>query len=259
VIVLEDVELHYPAPNDGAPVPILRGANLAVDEGEFVCLLGPSGCGKTTLLNLVAGFLAPTGGRVLFRGEPVEHPGPDRAVVFQDPTLFPWLVVRENVAFGLRCLQTDRTTIDERVAACLEEVGLTEAGDAYPHELSGGQRQRAALARVLALDPPALIMDEPFGALDANTRERLQDSLLRIWQSRRRTVLFVTHSVEEAAYLADRVAILGPPPTAICEVVRLRQSRPRDRTSTLTREAADHLRERLDAMPCCFPDYTHQE
>ena len=196
---------------------------------EFVCLLGPSGCGKTTLLNLVAGFIRPTRGLIFFNGCPVDRPGPDRGVVFQDPTLFPWLTVRQNVEFALLSTSASPAERDRRVREALRIVGLTNGFDSFPHALSGGMRQRAALARVLVLDPEALLMDEPFSALDAGSRETLRDELVRIWSARKRSVLFVTHSVEEAAYLADRVIVMGMPPRSVVTEVPVPLTRPRTR------------------------------
>jgi NitT/TauT family transport system ATP-binding protein len=258
MIALERVSLHYPNAN-GNKTPALDNVSLEIRKGEFVCLLGPSGCGKTSLLNLIAGFIAPTTGRVLFQGAPVTGPSPERSVVFQDPTLFPWLTVRGNVEFGLRCMKLPREERERRVKECLTLVGLSGYADAYQHELSGGMRQRAALARVLALDPPALLMDEPFSALDANSRERLQDELLRIWNARRRTIAFVTHSVEEAALLADRVIVIGTPPGSIKRGVSIDLPRPRPRTSTDLEETIRVLRAVLDGMPCCLPPQQKKE
>lgn len=246
--------MDYRTPNGGQVRPALGGGNIEIGEGQFVCLLGPSGCGKTSLLNVVAGFVKPTSGEVSFNGTTVQGPGPDRGVVFQDPTLFPWLSVRENVAFGMRRAGCPRSEIDAQTASALATVGLTGHEGAYPHALSGGMRQRAAIARVLVLDPKVLLMDEPFSSLDANARERLQDEFLRIWQQQRRTILYVTHSVEEAAYLADRVVIMGPPPHSIAHDVRVPLPRPRDRLSNELRKVTRNLRGKLDALPCCVVD-----
>lgn len=252
MIILEGVSLHYPNSN-GNKTPALDNVNLEIGKGEFVCLLGSSGCGKTSLLNLIAGFIKPTAGRVLFQGVPVSGPSPERSMVFQDPTLFPWLTVRGNVEFGLRCMKLPKDERQGIIDECLAMVGLSGCGDAYQHELSGGMRQRAALARVLALDPPALIMDEPFSALDANTRERLQEELLRIWHTRRRAIAFVTHSVEEAAVLADRVIVIGTPPDSVKREISIELPRPRPRGSTNLEETIRGLRGVLDDLPCCLP------
>jgi NitT/TauT family transport system ATP-binding protein len=253
MIRLSDITKAYERPDGGEGHVVFRGLDLRVGEGELVCVLGPSGCGKSTLLNLVAGFLRPTGGNVFFDGREVTAPGPQRGVVFQDPTLFPWLTVHGNVAFGLRSLGVPPDRRERRVTGALEMVGLRGFEDAYPHALSGGMRQRAALARVLVLEPKALLMDEPFSALDANSRERLQDELLRIWEAHRRTVLFVTHNVAEAAYLAERVVVMGPPPEGIRAEVRVELPRPRDRASDAMRAVLRVLRSHLDGMPCCIP------
>ena len=210
------------------PVEALRGAELSVAPGEFVCLLGASGCGKSTLLRIVAGFEAPTTGTVSVRGQKVAGPGPSRGMVFQDYGLFPWLTVRENVGFGPRARGVARAEVADIADRFVAMVGLQRFADAYPHQLSGGMKQRVAIARVLANDAELVLMDEPFGALDAMTRERLQDELLTVWQDRGLTVMFVTHSVEEAILLADRVVVLSPGPGRIVaeEVVNL--ARPRD-------------------------------
>jgi NitT/TauT family transport system ATP-binding protein len=252
MIQFEAVTKKYSNHNGREPSLAVHNASLHVAPREFVCVVGPSGCGKSTLLNLVAGFVRPTSGRVLFEGREVVEPGPERAVVFQDPTLFPWLNVRQNVEFGLASAAVPREQRQARAAECLRLVGLTDCDDLYPHALSGGMRQRAALARVLALDPKALLMDEPFGALDANSRERLQDELLRLWQHHPRTVMFVTHSVEEAAYLADRIILMGPPPGSIRAEVPVPLARPRDRLSQAVQAIVQKLRDRLDDLPCCL-------
>jgi len=251
MIDLQQVSKVFHNQETGQHVQALQDVSLRIEENEFLCLLGPSGCGKSTLLNLVAGFERPTAGRVLFERKPVQNPGPARGVVFQDPTLFPWLTVEQNVAFGLRNLElspVERRRIGRRF---LTSVGLDSFAGARPHQLSGGMKQRVALARVLALDPRALLMDEPFGALDAQTRDRLQDELLRIWQNHRKTVLFVTHNVEEAVYLADRVAVLAPAPDSIAADVPITIPRPRDRFSAELREATMALMGVLANLPCC--------
>ena len=251
MIELQDVSFAYS--HNGRPRPVLEDVSLTVEDSEFVCLLGPSGCGKTTILNLAAGFLQPDRGQVLFDRESVTKPGPERAVVFQQPTLFPWLTVRQNVEFGLKKRSLSSEEKSSRTDECLELVNLQGWHDAYPHALSGGMQQRVALARVLALEPRALLMDEPFGSLDANSRERLQDELLRIWETHRRTVLFVTHSVQEAAYLADRVVVLGLHPHNVVGRVVIPIERPRERSGRALLNVQKRLRSVLDGQPCCEP------
>ncbi|MFG1613506.1 ABC transporter ATP-binding protein [Nonomuraea wenchangensis] len=195
-----------------APVEALRGITAGFGAGEFVAVVGPSGCGKSTLLRLVAGFAAPTAGRIEVGGTPVTGPGPDRGVVFQQPRLFPWLNVRRNVEFGLRTAGVPGPERRARAAGLLELVGLGDVAERRPYELSGGMQQRAAIARALAPGPAILLMDEPFAALDALTRERLQEELRRLWQATGTTVLFVTHSVDEAVYLGTRLIVMSRRP-----------------------------------------------
>jgi NitT/TauT family transport system ATP-binding protein len=209
----------------------LDGIDLTIAPGEFVCLLGPSGCGKSTLLNAIAGFAPPTSGSVSANGHPVTGPGPDRAMVFQEYALFPWMTVEANVAFGLQLKGTSPDAIRERVHSLLQQFGLAEFRDRFPKDLSGGMRQRVAIARVLAIDPPMLLMDEPFGALDALTRRNLQDELLRIWSELKKTVVFVTHGIEEAIYLADRVVVMTYRPGRVKQDIRISLPRPRDTAS----------------------------
>jgi len=192
----------------GPAVTALAGIDLAFRSGEFVCLLGPSGCGKSTLLNIIAGFLAPSAGQVLVDGAPVTGPGPDRGMVFQEYALFPWMTVEANIAFGLEIKRRPRPEIRDTVDRLLKMLHLEDFRTRFPKDLSGGMRQRVAIARVLALDSPILLMDEPFGALDALTRRTLQDELLRVWAELRKTVVFVTHSLEESIYLADRIVLM---------------------------------------------------
>ena len=206
----------------------LEAIDLQIARGEFVCLLGPSGCGKSTLLNIVAGFVAPTTGEVIADGTPVAGPSPERGMVFQEYALFPWMTVRANIAFGLEMRGEPPAKIDQTVDALLATLHLTEFAGRFPKDLSGGMRQRVAIARLLALDSPILLMDEPFGALDALTRRNLQDELLRIWTELRKTILFVTHSIEESIYLADRIAVMTYRPGRVKAVVELTLPRPRD-------------------------------
>jgi NitT/TauT family transport system ATP-binding protein len=252
MIRLLEVSHRFAVADAGGGATALQQVSLQAAPAEFVCLLGPSGCGKSTLLNLVAGFLRPSAGQLLFDGRPINGAGPERGVVFQEPTLFPWLTAAQNVAFGLTNGGLDQAEIARRCVHWLQLVGLENQGGAYPHELSGGMRQRVALARVMALEPRALLMDEPFSALDANARERLQDLLLKVWAARPRTVLFVTHQVEEAVYLADRVVIMGAPPDSLHSELTISLPRPRERESSALRSLVKELRRRLGELPCCL-------
>ncbi|GAA3177466.1 ABC transporter ATP-binding protein [Streptomyces virens] len=197
----------------------LDGVDLEIADGEFVVIVGPSGCGKSTLLDLLAGLDRPTGGRILLDGRPVTGPGPDRSVVFQQYALLPWRTALGNVEFGLEATGVPRRLRAARAREFLGLVGLSGFEDRHPHELSGGMRQRVAIARSLAYDPDVLLMDEPFAALDAQTRESLQDELLRIWQRTGKTVVFITHGIDEAVYLGQRVAVMTSRPGRVKQVV----------------------------------------
>ncbi len=212
-------------------VVALKDIDLTIKRGEFVCLLGPSGCGKSTLLNAMAGFSLPSSGEITVDGKIVATPGPDRGMVFQEYALFPWMTVEKNIAFGLEIKGLSKAEIGERVDSLLHTLHLHDFRQRYPKELSGGMRQRVAIARVLALDSPIMLMDEPFGALDALTRRTLQDELLRIWSEFRKTIVFVTHSIEEAIYLADRVVVMTYRPGTIKRDQRIGMPRPRDPAS----------------------------
>jgi NitT/TauT family transport system ATP-binding protein len=202
--------------------------SFSVHPGEFVSILGPSGCGKTTVLNIIAGFMEPTAGRVLLRGKPVQDPGPDRGVVFQSFALFPWKTVLGNVAFGLKMRGVPKPDRERIAHEYLDLVGLKGFEHRYPHELSGGMQQRVGVARVLANEPDIMLMDEPFASVDAQTRMKLQEDLTRIWEERRPTVVFVTHDVEEAIFLADRVIVLSPRPGKVRRIVDVAIARPRE-------------------------------
>jgi NitT/TauT family transport system ATP-binding protein len=212
-IVIDNVSKVFDS--DGRNMVALQEIDLEIPRGQFVCLLGPSGCGKSTLLNAIAGFAPPTSGRIVADGVPVAGPGPERGMVFQEYALFPWMTVEQNVGFGLEIKGMARAQIVERVAGLLKLLSLEDFAKRYPKDLSGGMRQRVAIARVLALDSPILLMDEPFGALDALTRRNLQDELLRLWAELKKTVIFVTHSIEEAIYLADRIVVMTYRPGTI--------------------------------------------
>ncbi|RVU17202.1 ABC transporter ATP-binding protein [Methylobacterium oryzihabitans] len=212
----------------GKRIDALKGATLTVKRGEFVCLLGASGCGKSTLLRLVAGFETATEGEALMWDKPVSGPDPSRGMVFQDYGLFPWLTVRDNIGFGPKSRGRPAAEVRETAERYIELVGLQRFADAHPHQLSGGMKQRVAIARVLANDAEVVLMDEPFGALDAMTRERLQDELLDLWSRTGLTVLFVTHAIEEAIFLADRVVMMSPGPGRIETVHEIDLPRRRD-------------------------------
>lgn len=208
-------------------VQALDSIDLTIEEGEFVTVVGPSGCGKTTLLHLLGGFEVPTTGSVLVDGSPVEGPGRDRGMVFQEATLFPWRTAVGNVAWPLEVVGVSKRDARDRAMELLDLVGLSGFERAYPSELSGGMRQRAAIARTLAMEPRVLLMDEPFGALDAQTREVMQEELTRIWQQAQLTVVFITHDISEAVFLADRVVVMGTSPGRIIEHCQIDLPRPR--------------------------------
>jgi NitT/TauT family transport system ATP-binding protein len=217
-IVIDKVNHTY-RPSHGRPVLALADVSLEVRPREFLALLGPSGCGKSTLLYLVGGFLPTETGRIVVDGKPVAAPGPDRGIVFQHFALFPWKTVRGNILYGLERQGLPRSEREQRAQAFIDLVGLKGFEDSYPSHLSGGMKQRTAIARTLAFDPSILLMDEPFGALDAQTRALMQTELLGIWQRTPKTVIFVTHDVQEAVYLADRVAVMSARPGRIKAIV----------------------------------------
>ncbi|HEU4888752.1 MAG TPA: ABC transporter ATP-binding protein [Thermoanaerobaculia bacterium] len=207
-------------------IDVLEDINLGVSEGEFVCLLGPSGCGKSTLLNIVGGFLQPTEGEVTIDGERVTRPDPRRIFVFQERGVFPWLTVEENIGFGLFRMSEEEKR--SRIAHYVQMVGLRGFEKSYPRELSGGMKQRLEVARALAVDPDVLYLDEPFGALDSITRLQMRRELLRIWHAEKKTILFVTHDIEESVQLADRVVVLSARPGKIRRIVNIDIPHPRD-------------------------------
>ena len=223
LLQLQQLDLTYPS-RDGL-VHALADVSLTVASGEFICVVGPSGCGKTTLLKLVAGLLFPTYGTALVDGKPITGPAADRGIVFQQPALYPWLTVADNVAFGLQMRHVAARVRRERVAAMLELVGLRDFSRRAPYELSGGMQQRAAIARVLVNEPRMMLMDEPFGALDALTREHMQEELLKIWRTTQTTIILITHSVEEAVYLGTRILVMSPRPGRVVADVAVPFSR----------------------------------
>lgn len=216
---------------NGKSMEALHDVNLDIKENEFICFIGPSGCGKTTLLRLIAGLEEPSSGQILQNGLPIEGPGPERGMVFQEYSLFPWRTVLDNVAFGPELKGVAREERYRKAKEYLKMVELERFEDRYPHELSGGMKQRVAIARALVNDPLALLMDEPFGALDAQTRNIMQSELLRIWEAEKKTVIFVTHSVDEAIYLGDRIVIMSARPGRIKDIIEIELPRPRSRTS----------------------------
>jgi len=225
-VALRNLSIRFPGKQPGQQIDVLENVNADVAACEFVCIVGPSGCGKSTLLNIVAGFISPTSGDALVEGVRVSRPDPRRIFVFQENGVFPWLNVRENISFGLRA----RTKEEQNaiVARYVEMVGLNGFEDAYPRELSGGMRQRVEIARALAADPDIIYMDEPFGALDFLTRMKMRADLTRIWQTERKTILFVTHDIEEAVQLADRIFVFTKRPATLQKILSVDLPRPRD-------------------------------
>lgn len=216
--------------DESVAVTALDNINLHIGDKEFVCLVGPSGCGKTTLLRIIAGLDFPTSGSLSLDGRPIEGPDPERGMVFQEYSLFPWMNISDNIGFGLTMKGTGREEKKKIVEEYLDLVNLKGFGKSYPHELSGGMRQRVAIARALANDPEVLLMDEPFGALDAQTRNMMQRELLEIWEKTKKTIIFVTHSVDEAVFLADRIVVLSPRPGRIKDIIEVDLPRIRERT-----------------------------
>jgi NitT/TauT family transport system ATP-binding protein len=212
---------------NGRALEILDVERFAAREGEFITIIGPSGCGKSTFLHIMGGFIAANSGTIRVYGTEVRGPGPDRGMMFQEFALFPWKTVAGNVAWGLEAQGADRAHIDQVVGKYLDMTGLSDFRNHYPAELSGGMKQRVALARVLAFDPKVLLMDEPFGALDAQTRETMQEEVTRLWERTKKTIVFVTHDIEEAVYLGDRIVVLSARPGRIKEEVKIDLPRPR--------------------------------
>ena len=226
-IALEATGVRKTYTKNGRSTAVLDVERFAVREGEFVTVIGPSGCGKSTLLHIMGGFIPADAGAIRVFGDAVDGPGPDRGMMFQEFALFPWKTVEGNVAWGLEVQGVEKQKIAQTVQAYLEMIGLTEFRKHYPAELSGGMKQRVALARVLAFNPKVLLMDEPFGALDAQTRETMQEEVTRLWERTRKTIVFVTHDIEEAVFLGDRVVVLSARPGRIREEVKIDLPRPR--------------------------------
>ena len=226
---IQDVNKWFTAP-DGTPVRVLEDVTLSIAPGEMVCIVGPSGCGKSTLLRMIAGLDVPSSGQLRVRGEEIAGPSAQRGLMFQDPNLFPWLTVRRNVQAGL----VARGILNQKrheVGEFLRLVGLETFADVYPHQLSGGMAQRVALARALVNHPRVLLLDEPLGALDAFTRMRMQDEVLRLWEARGTTMLLVTHDIDEAIYMSDRIVMMTPRPGRIDRIIDVALPRPRERNS----------------------------
>ncbi len=243
-IALEAAGVRKVYSKDGRDLPVLDVERFSVREGEFVTVIGPSGCGKSTFLHIIGGFIKAEAGSIRVYGEKVNGPGPDRGMMFQEFALFPWKTVAGNVAWGLEAQGFARARIEETVAAYLRMMNLAEFGHHYPAELSGGMKQRVALARVLAFNPKVLLMDEPFGALDAQTRETMQEEVTRLWESTGKTIVFVTHDIEEAVFLGDRVVVLSARPGRIREEIHIALPRPRGleiKKSTQCHEYRNHI------------------
>jgi nitrate/nitrite transport system ATP-binding protein len=257
-LVIEGVSKIYPTPE--GPYTVLDGIDLKVREGEFVCLIGHSGCGKSTLLNMVSGFNTPSDGVVMLQDQPITEPGPDRMMVFQNYCLLPWLSVFENVYLAVDSVFPKKPQAEKRaiVREHLAMVGLTEAADKKPHQISGGMKQRVAIARALSIRPQVLILDEPFGALDAITKEELQEELLQIWTDHQVTVLMITHDIDEALFLADRVVMMTNGPAAqIGEVLDIPFSRPRNRRRIM--EDPEYYNLRNYALDFLYRRFAHDE
>ena len=237
IVKIDNVEKIYQGRS--GEVVALNGVDMEIRENEFVCVVGPSGCGKSTLLNIIAGLERPTSGRVCVKGKEVVNPGSERGVIFQQYALFPWLTVKKNVKFGLKLRGVKEPELSEIADKYIRLVGLEEFGDSYPKELSGGMKQRVAIARAYAVNPEILLMDEPFGALDAQTRTQLQTELLETWEKEKKTCFFITHDVEEAIILAQRVVIMSARPGRVKEIVPVNIPYPRTQETKMTKEFLD--------------------
>lgn len=237
IVKIDHVEKIYQGRS--GEVVALNGVDMEIRENEFVCVVGPSGCGKSTLLNIIAGLERPTSGRVCVKGKEVVNPGSERGVIFQQYALFPWLTVKKNVKFGLKLRGVKEPELSAIADKYIRLVGLEEFGDSYPKELSGGMKQRVAIARAYAVNPEILLMDEPFGALDAQTRTQLQTELLEAWEKEKKTCFFITHDVEEAIILAQRVVIMSARPGRVKEIVPVNIPYPRTQETKMTKEFLD--------------------
>lgn len=257
-LVFEEVTKVYKTPK--GPFTVLDGVNLTVEQGEFICVIGHSGCGKSTLLNMVSGFATPSTGRVALQGIPITEPGPDRMVVFQNYALLPWLTAYENIYLAVDSVNPNKSEAEKNdiVKKHLAMVGLTEAAEKKPTQISGGMKQRVSIARALAIRPKVLILDEPFGALDAITKEELQEELLKIWNNNRSTVLMITHDIDEALFLADKLVMMTNGPAAkIGEVMEISFPRPRDRARIM--EDPEYYNLRNYALDFLYNRYAHDD
>ena len=246
-IAIEIQGVHKVFGSDANRVVALNDVSLTIGKDEFVCVVGPSGCGKTTLLNLLAGFEPPTLGQVRAFGHEIKAPGPDRTMMFQDYALFPWLTVKGNIEYGLKRRGIGRDERKHIIQHYVDLIDLRGFERKYPQQLSGGMRQRVALARALAVNPSVLLMDEPFAALDSFTRERMQDELVSVWQREKKAVFFITHNIDEAIKLADRIVVMSPRPGRIVEIIAVNARRPRDVDSEENVKIAREVREMLHA------------
>jgi len=244
-LIIDHVSREFVS-NAGELVTALDRIELVIDDQEFICFLGPSGCGKTTLLRIIAGLDKATSGRTVHDDHEIISPDPKMAMIFQEYSLYPWRNVLENVVFGLELRGIDKNTRIKEAERYLDLVGLGDFSRSYPYELSGGMRQRVAVARALAVDPAVLLMDEPFGALDAQTRNMMQKELLDIWNKTKKTIVFVTHSVDEAVFLADRIVVFTPRPGRIREIIPITLPRPRERTSAEFASIRRHVLDLID-------------
>ncbi len=257
-LVIENLSKVYPTSK--GPYSVLQDVNLRVDAGEFICVIGHSGCGKSTLLNMVSGFSQPTAGRVELKGKPILKPGPDRMVVFQNYALLPWMTAFENIYLAIDSVYPNKSVAEKRslVRDSLALVGLTEAADKKPSQISGGMKQRVSIARALAIRPEVLILDEPFGALDAITKEELQEELLKIWNDHRCTVLMITHDIDEALFLADRLVMMTNGPAAqIGEIMTIPFPRPRNRVEIM--EDPQYYELRNQALDFLYNRFAHDD
>jgi NitT/TauT family transport system ATP-binding protein len=227
LLIAKNLAKSYFDMYNGEHVLAVRDVSFNIEKGEFVAILGPSGSGKTTILNMIAGFVKPSGGQVLLHSKTIQSPGPDRGVVFQSFALFPWKTVMGNITFGPKMRRVNKKERERLAREYINLVGLNGFEERYPHELSGGMRQRVGVARVLANHPEVMLMDEPFASVDAQTRMKLQEDLTRIWEQRRPTIFFVTHDVDEAVFLSDRVIVLSSRPSVVKEIVEVKVPRPR--------------------------------